>query len=144
MKYHEWKEKFVDSGGKRGTIGLGEGDILSQRKAYKNNPIEIMNVNVGDIGLNVSQTYKENILRACNECSVMGQLNNREYLTILNENNAELLSRFKLLEDDENNIKLRDSVGVLDIIKNSTKNLLSLVHNHTNSTMFSLNDIQTF
>jgi hypothetical protein len=152
MKYKEWKKSFVDGGDKIGLTKAEVGgkmgiqrdgaDVLEQpRWKDGETPGGFLNVSVDDVPLDLPVEAKRNILRACNECSLMGYKNDREYATLLDARTGEVVNGHRLLEG------VRDQVDVSawrETLDSAEPLSLISVHDHTNAAPFSFGDIEWF
>lgn len=104
-------------------------------------PRGILNVSIDEISLDLPAEAKQNILRACNECSLMGYNNDKEYATLLDAKTGEVVGGHKLLEGERDTVDVSAWSG--DLEKAEPLSLIA-IHNHTNISPHSFGDIDWF
>lgn len=137
MEYSEWKEKYVDGSVKeelkQPRIDRYEGSALKNAG--------ITNVAVEDMDIDVSGEVKRNILSNCNEVAFMGKKEGVEYATMLDVNTGESVNGFYLKKGEQGRVSVQEFV---DYVNDNKDGKFAFIHNHTNGTMFSLDDIELF
>lgn len=108
---------------------------------YKGSNIEkagILNVTCDDLPSEYSKEYRENIIRKANELYHLGIMKKIEFADILDSITGQSNIDEPIEQDENGNIILDEK-----LFYKKKDNSISLVHNHTNNTFYSDNDITT-
>lgn len=106
-------------------------------------PQGLLNIAVEDIPLDVSEDAKLNILKACNECSLLGYTTDKEHAFLLDAKTGSV----KLIGGERALVGTKSNVDVerwADVLEKAEPLSLMALHNHPNGTTFSVKDVEWF